>query len=241
MGYCLLEEEMDKIDRAIERIKTFEPEDGYHGAFSGGKDSVVLLDLVTLAGVKVDWHFNKTTVDPPEVVNFIRSEFPQVAIDQPDITMWKLIVKKIFPPTRRIRYCCEYLKERGGKGRHVLTGIRAEESARRAKRQMVEHCYRHVGKVFVNPIIDFTEADVWKYTAIRGLPVCSLYGRQKRIGCVGCPMAGVKQRKADFERYPGYYKAYLRAFENMLEERERKGKETSWKSAEEVMAWWLSA
>ncbi len=230
-----------KIQTAIERIEMFEPEAGYYGAFSGGKDSVVLYDLTERAGVKVDWHFNKTTVDPVQVIRFIRKYYTEVAIERPETTMWKLIERKGIPPTRRIRYCCEYLKERGGADRRVLMGIRWEESTQRKNRRMVETCYKHSMKTFVNPIIDWTLREIWEYTYAQDLPICELYALQKRIGCVMCPMAGIKQRKAEGKRYPGFYKAYLRAFDKMLKERERRGKKTTWKTPEEVMAWWLSA
>lgn len=229
-----------KIDTAIERICEFEPPEGYYGAFSGGKCSSVLKHVVEEAGVRVDWHFNKTTVDPPEVTRFIIENYPEVARESPEITMWKLIEKKGFPPTRRIRYCCQYLKERGGKDRRVLTGIRWAESHRRRQRGMVERCHQFGQKVFVNPIIDFTNEEVWQYTRDHDLPVCSLYQIQDRIGCVACPMAGVANRIAELARYPGYRKAYVRAFDMMLIARRERDRPTTWENGEQVMEWWLS-
>ncbi len=58
-------DEIDKVNLAIRRIKLHEPIEGYYVAFSGGKDSCVILDLVKRAGVKFDAHLNITTVDPP--------------------------------------------------------------------------------------------------------------------------------------------------------------------------------
>lgn len=53
----------------------------------------------------------------------------------PALPMRKLIVKKQFPPTRLIRYCCEDLKEPGGVGRVVVTGVRWAESRNRKQNQ----------------------------------------------------------------------------------------------------------
>ena len=110
----------DKIQAAINRIKYFEPPEGYYVAFSGGKDSIVVLDLVKRSGVKYDAHYNLTTVDPPELVYFIRENYPDVIIDKPELTMWKLIIKRLGPPNRWMRYCCRDLKERGGGEDSVL-------------------------------------------------------------------------------------------------------------------------
>ena len=68
--------------------------------------------------------------------------------------MWQLIPEKRMPPTRMVRYCCQYLKEGGGKNRFVVTGVRHAESAKRVKRQMVEACNVHKGKRYIHPIID---------------------------------------------------------------------------------------
>ena len=56
-----------KDEISIQRLKDFEPKEGYYVAFSGGKDSVVLLDIVKRSGVKFDAHYNITGIDPPEL------------------------------------------------------------------------------------------------------------------------------------------------------------------------------
>jgi phosphoadenosine phosphosulfate reductase len=237
----------DKVAIAIARIQQFTPPEGLYVAFSGGKDSVVLLDLVRRANVKHDVHYNLTTVDPPELVHFIRKEYPDVQVHRPAMSMWQLIVKMRKPPTRIIRYCCEYLKEGRGTGnreagRIVATGIRWAESVRRGKRRMVEQCRSHSGKSFLHPIIDWSNDDVWRYIGTQSLPVCSLYAEgYKRIGCVMCPMGGAEGMKRDMARYPKIAEAYKRAFQRCVEERERMGLTTSgeWGSGQEMFDWWI--
>ena len=130
----------DKVQVAIERFKTFEPLEGYFLAFSGGKDSVVIKALADMAGVKYDAHYQLTSVDPPELVRFVKS-FDDVIIDVPRdkdgerITMWNLIPRKMMPPTRLVRYCCQELKESGGDGRFTVTGVRWAESSNRKNNQ----------------------------------------------------------------------------------------------------------
>ena len=94
----------DKVETAIQRLKAFVPPEGYYLAFSGGKDSQCVYHLCKEAGVKFDAHYSLTTVDPPEVIYFIREHYPDVIVDKPDLTMWQLIVKKGMPPTRKVRY-----------------------------------------------------------------------------------------------------------------------------------------
>ena len=130
----------DKVQVAIERFKTFEPLEGYFLAFSGGKDSVVIKALADMAGVKYDAHYQLTSVDPPEMVRFVKS-FDDVIVDVPRdkdgarITMWNLIPRKMMPPTRLVRYCCQELKESGGDGRFTVTGVRWAESSNRKNNQ----------------------------------------------------------------------------------------------------------
>ena len=130
-----------KVQVAIDRLKTFEPPEGYRLAFSGGKDSVVIKALADMAGVKYDAHYSVTSVDPPELVQFIKEHYPDVSRDVPKdkdgkaITMGKLIANNSMPPTRIARYCCQELKESQSVGRIVVTGVRWSESANRKNNQ----------------------------------------------------------------------------------------------------------
>lgn len=268
-GYMLNQLNMaglDKVEVAIRRLQLFEPDVGYYLAFSGGKDSVVIKALADMAGIKYDAHYSVTSVDPPELVQFIREYHKDVIFEYPRdkdgnrITMWNLIPKKKMPPTRIIRYCCNVLKEGGGKGRFVVTGVRWAESARRKtsragleldfdegknKResldpdnpdnaQTVRQCPTK-GKHILNPIIDWQNDDVWEFIHKNNLPYCKLYDEgYKRLGCIGCPMNS--KAEEELKRYPKYEKAYLRAFEKMLKELDK----NTWGTPEDVMKWWLN-
>ena len=128
---------VDKVQNAINRLKAFEPPEGYYVAFSGGKDSQCIYHLCEMAGVKFDAHYAVTSVDPPELVRFMMKQYPDVEFEYHRFedgrrkTMWNIIEQHTIPPTRQARYCCSELKETGGKGRVVVTGVRWAESARR--------------------------------------------------------------------------------------------------------------
>lgn len=250
----------DKVQKSIDRLRAFEPAEGYWLAFSGGKDSIVIKALADMAGVKYEAHYSLTTVDPPELVRFIKT-FDDVKIDMPKESMWKLIVRMGMPPTRTVRYCCQELKESDGVGRVTITGVRWAESNNRKNnrnlvniggkrdgivyndendesRRQVEQCYR-TRKTLVNPIIDWTDGDVWEFIRESKIPYCSLYDDGfTRLGCIGCPMN--TKRDEDFIKYPKYKKSYIRAFDKMLERRKKKGKSLgSWQTGQDVFDWWV--
>lgn len=273
---------IEKEKRAIQYLRSFEPEsEPYYLCYSGGKDSDTIKILAQLAGVKFEAVHNLTTVDAPETVNYIKSQ-NDVRINYPDLSMWKLIEKKLMPPTRLARYCCEVLKERGGKGRMQITGVRWGESNNRAEnadvvkilgkpktilkaaeeqgvehritrqqgmvlnndnadtRRFVEHCYRTTSTM-VNPIVDWTDDDVWAFLHHYGCKSNPLYECGfKRIGCIGCPMAS-KTRYMEFARYPKYKRNYIKAFERMLLRRAERGLETTeiWRDGKSVFKWWM--
>lgn len=189
--------------------------------------------------------------------------------DKP-VTMWTLIPQKSMPPTRLARYCCSVLKETAGKGRFIATGVRRAESTKRAsresfeiigsrkqygvllnddevflqdnteKRRMFETC-RLKAKRTVNPIIDWTDDDVWDYIVAENIDINPKYSEgYKRVGCIGCPLSGKCNRLREFEEYPTYKRAYIRAFDKMLDVRNAKGLQTEWKNGEEVFEWWVN-
>ncbi len=125
---------MDLEKQALEILRTFEGDEAYQLAYSGGKDSDVVFHLARKSGVQFQAVHNHTTVDAPETVRYIRSK-KGVAISYPTMSMWQLIVKHKTPPTRRMRYCCEELKEYSGTGKKVITGVRKSESRNRKENQ----------------------------------------------------------------------------------------------------------
>lgn len=246
---------------------------------SGGKDSSVCVELAIRAGIPFEVMHNHTTADAPETVYFVRDEFKRLeamgikcTLNKPvykgaPTSMWSLIPQKLMPPTRLVRYCCSVLKEQGGAGRFISTGVRWDESTSRKanrgiyekiasektqkiilnndnddRRMLFENC-RLKAKRVVNPIIDWTDSDVWGFLQDAKVPLNPLYSEGFcRVGCVGCPMAG-KKREKEFARWPKYKAMYISAFDRMLAERKRRGKmQGSWRMGTtglDVFNWWM--
>ena len=276
---------MDLEQKAIERLQAASEMSLAHYGLplvvttSGGKDSSVCVELARRAGIPFEVQHNHTSVDAPETVRFVRSEFKRLedlgikcTINYPTykgerVTMWSLIPQKMLPPTRMTRYCCSVLKEEGGAGRFITTGVRWEESTKRKnnrgiyenftksknkiilnsdnddKRLLFENCTLKAKKI-VNPIVDWTDEDVWSFLSDSKTPLNPLYAEGFcRIGCVGCPLAGKKGREKEFARWPKYKQMYLNAFDRMLKVREAKGKiDDKWRigrRAVDVFNWWM--
>mgnify|MGYP001558325665 CR=1 FL=1 len=220
------------------RLQQFEPKEGYHLAFSGGKDSIVIHDLAVKAGVGFDTHYCRTGIDPPELVRFIRDHYPNLIEERPLENIWHLVERKGLP-RRNARFCCEYLKEYAGAGRVVATGVRWAESWHRRRRSMVEACRWVKAKSFIHPIIDWTTAEVWEYIRANSLEYCSLYDEGfKRLGCVLCPMTTTQQAKRDMQRWPKIAQAWFRACARYFNSGAEGAKKFT--SAEGFFEWWLS-
>ena len=251
--------------------------------YSGGKDSDVLLHLAGKSGIPYEVRHSLTTADAPETVWHVRDTFRRLELanvkctidthrtpDGGNVTMWNLIPRKLMPPTRIKRYCCEVLKENEGRGRFIATGVRwAESTKRKNNRGMIEVSRRDKNKRLilmadndesrmqfetcqlkgqrtVNPIVGWTTADVWDYVAMEHIPVNPLYRcGHTRVGCIGCPLASKRARIEEFIIWPKYKQAYIRAFDRMLEERRRRGKMDGgmrWgETGLDVFHWWMES
>jgi phosphoadenosine phosphosulfate reductase len=143
--------------------------------------------------------------------------------DGKQITMWKLIEKYGFP-SRQMRFCCERLKEAAGQNAYCILGIRWAESLRRrngrfiyemagrkimtnndneATRRMTENRMKK-NKYMLNPIIEWSDEEVWEYIKEYALPYNPLYDNgHKRVGCIGCPMRANKKELEENPRYAG--------------------------------------
>lgn len=147
-----LDEKIDKAKKAL-RLAAEMSETYYKNplivTYSGGKDSDVLLSLSEscLKPTQFEVLNSHTTVDAPETVRHIRETFKRLdaagvktTIDYhvqeggTRLTMWNLIPKKLMPPTRIVRYCCQALKETGTPNRLCALGVRAAESTKRQGR-----------------------------------------------------------------------------------------------------------
>ena len=236
------------IQSSIDSLRFYEPADGYWGCFSGGKDSVVMKRVAELAGVKVEWHYSVTTIDPPELVRFIKREHGDVSFDMPKRNFFAAMMTRGFP-TRIARWCCEEYKEsRSPKGRVILLGVRAAESPRRAANWQTWTWHRKAEQHCLLPILHWRDDDVWRFIHSEGIAYCSLYDEGwKRLGCIGCPMSRTAGKLRDFERWPKYEWHWRRAFKRIWERRagtvQRDGREwfgsakfSSWQA---MWEWWL--
>ena len=249
---------IDLLKNAERLALAYGGDKGYYLAFSGGKDSQALYHIAELAGVKFDAHMNFTSVDPPEVIRFVKKQYPEVDFIKPKKSIYQLAVEKQILPSMRVRWCCAEYKENSGAGRVTLIGIRHQESSRRAKRNEVEisnrkysgtlegldeyrqelkakiarrkskkdgvnitnadqeqtlGCISGKESLLISPIIHWTEQDVWEFlNKVMEVPHCSLYDEGwHRIGCIGCPMSSVNQKKIENIRYPHVKRNWIKA------------------------------
>lgn len=108
-------------------------------------------------------------------------------------------------------------------------------------RRFVETCYR-TSSTMINPIVDWTDEDVWEFLKHYGCKSNPLYEcGESRVGCIGCPLKGFRGMKRSFQKYPKYRDAYVRAFDRMIQARRDAGMKTDerWKDGEHVMRWWV--
>lgn len=189
-----------------------------HLAYSGGKDSEVVMHLADKAEIPYTAFFNNTTIDPPGTLNYIKSK-RQVTIRQPHRSFFTLIEHRGLPSTFQ-RFCCDKLKEQYVAD-YIITGVRRSESKRRADRYKSPldcHVYKngHRGQNIM-PILYWTNDDVADYIILESIQCHPIYydidgtfHPERRLGCMACPLA-YDHGLRTFKQYPRLVRAWCRA------------------------------
>lgn len=219
-----------ELERKVERAVKLIQQAGKNGqivevAYSGGKDSDVILELTRIAGINYRAIYKNTTIDPPGTIAHVKAQ--GVEMRRPEKTFFELVAKKGFP-SRFVRFCCSELKEYKILERCIM-GVRKSESVARNKRyQEPTKCLyygskkKHVEAIY--PILDWSDKDVTEFILEREIKCHPLYYDEsgafrvnRRLGCMCCPLAYKKRRIEEFKRYPNMVKAYLRAGQQFRE------------------------
>lgn len=185
-------------------------------AYSGGKDSDVILHLARTNGINVQPIYKCTTVDPPGTIKHVLSV--GATIRHPKRNFWKIVEAKGFP-SRFERFCCSELKEFKISDTCIM-GIRKDESTKRDKRykEPIEcRLYKNGGRVnAIYPILYWTEKDIEEYIKENNIQCAPVYYKNNvfdvkvRLGCIACPLQNRSSRIEEFRKYPGFVKQYIK-------------------------------
>ena len=211
--------------------------------FSGGKDSIVTADLMKKSGLPHKLYYSVTGIDPPELVKFIRREYPQCKFLRPKHTFWYHLTRKN-PPSNFHRWCCRELKKLPSKHiplKHRVMGVRAEEGTCRAKYNPVEYIYT-MGVWHYSPILQWKELDIWDHIENNNLPYPDLYDQGlSRIGCVICPFhstAGGAGHNFYRQRWPKTFERFEKKCVEWFEKRQGQGRKMFFDTPEEFISEW---
>lgn len=188
-------------------------------AYSGGKDSDVILELAKMAGINYRAIYKNTTIDPPGTIKHCKEN--GVEIVRPKKTFAELLAYGGLP-NRIYRFCCNTLKEYPILY-NVVIGVRKEESVTRAKRYVepvvckVFNKRKDIREQQILPILDWTIEVELEFITERKIKLHPLYYREdgtldltRRLGCMCCPLKWFKKRWHDFEEHPRMLRIYLR-------------------------------
>lgn len=215
----------EKINKSVKLLQVFAKGKVVELSYSGGKDSDVILELAKMAGIEYRAIYKNTTIDPPHTLAHCKAN--GVEIITPKMRFFEIVAKRGYP-TRRARFCCDILKEYKVLDNSVQ-GIRRCESAKRAQLYKEPIICRVFGRKenHVNiclPILEWTDDDVTRFVALRGIKCHPLYYDEqgnfhveRRLGCMGCPLAGDRGLK-DFKKMPKLARAWIMAGKRYIED-----------------------
>lgn len=263
LGYVLQKINIDKMSERNQEILTLMEDatvklivkeyekfkkrlDLFHVAFSGGKDSAVLLDLVKKALPKGSFVviFGDTGMEFPDTYEAVVETKKQCERDGTPFYIARSHFNpeeswKIFgPPARVLRWCCSVhkstpqtlkMREICGKDNYTgmdFVGVRKEESLARSRYEFENFGKKQKGQYSFNPILEWTSAEIWIYIYSNGIYVNRAYKEgNSRAGCLFCPMSGGQSDyfrrqsyREEIDKYIGYIKdSYMSKDEKVVE------------------------
>ena len=210
-----------KIDFAIRFLKVFDdPDQPVEVAYSGGKDSDVILQLVKESGINYRAIYKNTTIDPPGTIKHAKEMGAEIFQPRDGKSFLKLIEESGIPSGKR-RICCDSLKEYKVLDKSVQ-GIRRVESRKREENYKEPTTCRLYGSKenhveVILPILEWTDEDVAEFIADRGIKCAPVYYDEKgcfhverRLGCIGCCLKSRNLRRQDFKKYPKLLRQIIR-------------------------------
>lgn len=237
--------DIDTPDEAVSFIRESIGNDVVFVGFSGGKDSIVVTDLVRKSGVNYELFYSFTGLDAPEIIRFIKKKYPECNFLMPHQTFWRTLSVNV-PPSDRLRWCCRTLKkEAAWKLPHTkrIMGIRAEESSRRSNYGRINY-FTKLGHTHYYPIFHWKEWQIWNYIEENNLPYPELYDWGfDRIGCVVCPyhseVTGMQHEKYR-SRWPKFFDRWEKSITELFYKRKNSGKNMFYDTPREFLnAWYL--
>ena len=213
-----LQNKINQSIRLLQQVQKAHPDEVIEIAYSGGKDSDVILQLAKEAGIRYEAIYKNTTIDPPGTIR--HAQEMGATIIRPKRTFGELIQKKGLP-SRFARFCCQELKEYKVRDVAVM-GVRRSESKKRAEQYSEPTQCRFYGSKknhveAIYPILEWTNDDVAAYLTDRKVKCAPRYYDEKgvfhvdrRLGCMCCPLQSKKLRIEHFHQYPGMAKFYIR-------------------------------
>jgi len=221
--------------------------DCFHVAFSGGKDSCVLLDLVKKALPKDSFVvvFGDTGMEFPDTYEAIKKTKQQCAEDEIPFYIAKSHLNpkeswELFgPPSRVLRWCCsvhkstpQTLKLREVTGKNDLigldfVGVRAQESVARSTYKYENYGAKQKGQFSHNSILEWTSAEIWLHIYANDVLINETYKKGNgRAGCLLCPMSSGTSNYLRRTNYPVEIDSYIDSIKNTYDGDKRKKSNT---------------